>query len=209
MRSMKGRFVLTKRQYDSANFLGSLVMMTIMTAMACIPSSDHVCDDSKQLDFRIVGDIEGEWRDMESGDRILLFDEHGHLSGEWFGCEIQQEEPLYPLVPGESNLIADPYFYRDKRLFHVDLEPGSFRLVYKKSFDRHDDSTTEFRGEIVAPDSMDYDFPGAGRVHRLYRWRPGDGEATTTGGGTAGTSTTEHSIGDWGTSLSTTGRFMD
>lgn len=165
----------------------AFVLGLLMVHTSCSPMDTHICDLSKQLDFRIMGDIEGLWR-SESGDLEFHFDENGHLSAPKLGCGLG----IYPLVPGDSNsFVGSKGQYYDVRFIKVELGHGSFFLAFKEGFG-DGKSTITIHGRIISPDVMHVQyFYGS---HILYRMRPGDEEVSTSGGDTGaavtGTSTT-------------------
>jgi len=94
----------------------------------CALNEVHACDESKQLDFRVVGDIEGEWRN-ESGNTQFSFDANGHIHADIFGCA----HGKYPIVEGDYNTFYGGPSYGRVRLVEAKLEPGQFELNYKSA----------------------------------------------------------------------------
>jgi len=163
-----------------------VLLVFCLEVVSCGVGEEHICDLTKQLDFRHVGDIEGEWR-TESGYSPFSIDEKGHMLGDEFGCA----HGKYPVVLGDYNTVYDGLGSTKRRLVQAEIEPGRFSLSYKDGSGKHK-STFVVRGEILEPGVMNLSFHSK---YILHRWRPGDDEPT----GTTMTSTSE------GTDVSSTG----
>jgi len=177
----------------SPNFcwvLGRGVFVCALLSSCLGATQEHACDLSKQLDFRIVGDLEGEWRN-EWGNVEFSFDAEGQMFGERFGCAHRK----HSVVVGDYNTFDGGFGYGKEWLVKAELEPGSFALSYKEGRGKNFPVAVA-RGEILAPGKMRYSFISD---YILHRWRPGDEEPT----GTTMTGTSE------GADVSSTGATSD
>jgi hypothetical protein len=156
------------RQARTKSIIATLVFGCVIGVGAGCIEEQHNCDESKQIDFRVIGDVVGEWVDGKNGKLFISIDQDGHLThyDGAFACE----QNKLPLVVGDYNTKEAGIGYNRRTLVEADLVPGRFELIY-------DDAGNDliYVGELIAPNHLRW----TERSSRdLYRAPPAD-ETTT------------------------------